>query len=307
MQTAYVTHPACLLHDLGEIHPDVPARLGAIQDQLIASQLFDWLLQIEAPAASRVQLERVHDSDYIDFIEANVPESGTRQLDADTALMPHSLNAARHAAGAVIAAVDAVMAGRVQNAFCAVRPPGHHAERARAMGFCIFNNIAAGTAHALEVYGLERVAVVDFDVHHGNGTEDIFRHDPRVMICSAFQHPFYPGTPFNHDNPRQINVPLERGARSDTFRKAVAERILPALDAFAPQMIFVSAGFDGHRLDDMSGLILTAGDYAWITQMLQEKAKAHACGRLISSLEGGYDLPALADSVAAHLRILMEI
>ncbi len=307
MQTAYVTHPACLLHDLGEVHPDAPARLGAIQDKLIAAQLFDWLLQIEAPAASRAQLQRVHDADYIDFIEANAPESGIRQIDADTALTPHSLEAAYRAAGALVAAVDAVMEGRVQNAFCAVRPPGHHAERRRAMGFCIFNNIAVGAAHALETHGLERVAVVDFDVHHGNGTEDIFRHDPRVMICSAFQHPFYPGTPFDDRNPNQINVPLERGARGDAFRAAVTDKILPALDAFRPQMIFISAGFDGHRLDDMSGLILTESDYAWMTEQLAAVARTHAQGRIVSALEGGYDLPALADSVAVHLRALMGI
>jgi len=304
MQTAYISHPLCLKHDMGAHHPESPARIHAIEDQLIASGLLHYLQHHDAPEATREQLLRVHDEAYIDSIESNVPLQGIVHLDGDTALNPFSYQAALRAAGAVVLGVDLVMNGQVENAFCNVRPPGHHAERARAMGFCIFNNVAVGVAHALEKHGLQRVAIADFDVHHGNGTEAIFHDDPRVMLCSTFQHPFYPYCGTDSGNEHIINVPLPAGTGGDGFRAAVTQHWLPALERFRPELLLISAGFDAHRDDDMAMLNLTETDYEWITDVLKGIAGKYAQGRIVSALEGGYDLHALGRSAMVHVKVL---
>jgi len=304
MQTAYISHPFCLKHDMGAHHPESPARIQAIEDQLIAAGLMDYLQRYEAPEASNEQLLRVHEESYIDSIEYRVPEQGIVYLDGDTALNPFSYKAALRAAGAVVLGVNLVMEGRAENAFCNIRPPGHHAERARAMGFCLFNNIAVGAAHALAAHGLSRVAIADFDVHHGNGTENIFHDEPSVMLCSTFQHPFYPYCGENSGNEHIINVPLAAGSGSEEFRAAVTQHWLPALERFRPEFLLISAGFDAHRDDDMAMLRLTEADYAWVTGELKRVAEKYAHGRIVSALEGGYELPALGRSVLAHIKVL---
>lgn len=304
MHTAYITHPACLRHDTGPHHPESPARLRAIEDQLIASGLFPLLGHYEAPRATREQLGRVHSLRYIEEIEARAPKSGQIYLDPDTPMTPHTLEAALRAAGAAVLGVDLVMERKAETAFCNIRPPGHHAETARAMGFCIFNNVAVGVAHAMARHGLERVAVADFDVHHGNGTEEIFRNDPRVMLCSTFQHPFYPFRGADSGSDHMINVPLPAGTSGEQFRAAVTERWLPALERFRPEMVLVSAGFDAHREDDMAMMELVEADYAWVTQQIKGIADRYAQGRIVSVLEGGYELHALGRSVAAHVKVL---
>ncbi len=304
MQTAYISHPLCLKHDMGAHHPECPARLHAIEDQLIASGLFGYLQQHDAPEATREQLARVHDPAYLDAIAAKAPSNGMVALDGDTFMNPYTYPAAMRAAGAVVLAVDLVMQRQVENAFCNVRPPGHHAERAQAMGFCIFNNVAVGAAHALAAHGLTRVAIVDFDVHHGNGTEDIFRDEPRVMLCSTFQHPFYPYSGADTLSSHIVNVPLAAGSGGVEFRQAVSEIWLPALDTFAPELILVSAGFDAHREDDMASLKLVEADYAWVTEQVKQLAARHAQGRIVSVLEGGYELHALGRSAMAHIKAL---
>jgi acetoin utilization deacetylase AcuC-like enzyme len=307
MTTALIRHRECLLHDMGDHHPECPGRLHAIEDQLIASGIIGYLAEYEAPVATRPQLERVHSPDYIAVLEASVPARGLTHLDPDTAMNPHSLGAALRAAGAAVLATDLVVGGQASAAFCSVRPPGHHAERRRAMGFCFFNNVAVGAAHALHAHGLERVAVVDFDVHHGNGTEDIFRDDPRVMMVSTFQHPFYPYSGTEGRSERMVNVPLPAYTSGMGFREAVEAFWLPALERFAPRMLFLSAGFDAHREDDMASLNLTEADYAWVTQRVKEVAQRHANGRIVSVLEGGYALSALGRSVVAHIRALSDL
>lgn len=307
MRTAYITHPDCLAHDTGTGHPENAQRLMAIQDRLVAAQLYDFLRHFDAPEATDDQLARVHSRDYLADVAARIPAEGYAWLDPDTVLSPASLHAARRAAGAVVKSVDLVVDGGVQNAFCAVRPPGHHAESDRGMGFCLFNNIAVGVAHALEVYGLRRVAVVDFDVHQGNGTEQIFEHDERVMFCSTFQHPFYPYTPVREISDRMVSVPLAATAASAEFRAAVTDHWLPALKRFQPEMLFVSAGFDAHRDDDMSGVSLHDNDYRWVTEQLLAEAEQWASGRIVSALEGGYELRSLARSVEQHVRVLMGL
>ncbi|MBL8378538.1 MAG: histone deacetylase family protein [Burkholderiales bacterium] len=307
MATAYITHPDCLRHDMGEGHPECPDRLHAVNDSMRASGMLDLVHCLEAPMASAAELKRVHRPEYVDLIFANAPSEGYLQLDPDTAMNPFSMNAALRAAGAGVAAVDRVMSGEVQNAFCAVRPCGHHATRARSMGFCIFNNIGVAAAHALVAHGLERVAVIDFDVHHGNGTEDMFDADEwseRVMMASFFQHPFYPYSGSDTRAPNMVNVPLAQGSDGKAARKAVLERWLPALDDWAPQMILISAGFDAHREDLLGGLALVEADYAWITRELMQVADRHAGGRVVSMLEGGYNLSALGRSAVAHVRAL---
>lgn len=304
MQTAYISHPLCSKHDMGPYHPECPARIHAIEDQLIASGLMNFLQRFDAPEAKREQLLRVHDALHIDQMEASVPPQGIVQIDGDTALNPFSYQAALRAAGAVVMAVDLVMAGQVENVFCNIRPPGHHAERAQAMGFCIFNNIAVGAAHALSQHGLQRVAILDFDVHHGNGTEQIFHDDPRVMLCSTFQHPFYPYRGADSGNDHIINVPLAAGSGGTEFRAAVTQYWLPALEKFQPQMLFISAGFDAHRDDDMAMLGLVEADYAWVTTEAKRIAEKYAQRRIVSALEGGYELHALGRSVAAHIKVL---
>ena len=304
MQTAFITHPACLKHDMGGYHPESPARLAAIQDQLIAGGLYSLLQYHDAPCAEREQLERVHTRQYVDKIEAAAPRQGIVHLDPDTAMNPFSLEAVLHAAGAAVLGADLVMAGKAENAFCSVRPPGHHATRDQSMGFCIFNNVAVGAAHALAAHDLQRVAIADFDVHHGNGTEDIFADDPRVMLCSTFQHPFYPYRGADSGNEHIINVPLPAGSGGADFQAAVRERWLPALETFRPQMLFISAGFDAHRDDDMAGLALVEADYAWVTRELKAVAQRWSEGRIVSLLEGGYALGALGRSAAAHIKVL---
>jgi acetoin utilization deacetylase AcuC-like enzyme len=307
MMTALLGASQCLLHDMGRHHPESPDRLRAIEDHLIATGLISCLLEREAPAATRSQLARVHDENYLDALEASVPAHGLIHLDPDTAMSPHSLEAAKRAAGAVVAATDMVIQGEVRNAFCCVRPPGHHAERGKAMGFCFYNNVAVGAAHAMEGHGLERVAVVDFDVHHGNGTEHIFAADPRVMMASTFQHPFYPYSGVEGRSERMVNIPLPARSDGARFREAVESEWIPALERFRPQMLFISAGFDAHREDDMAALNLTEADYAWVTERIVELADRHSNGRIVSTLEGGYALSALGRSVAAHLKALASL
>lgn len=302
---AYISHPDCLEHDAGRLHPDVPERLTAIDNQLIMSGLDFVIRNYDAPVVERAQLLRVHDADYIDRIYAHAPVTEPVEIDGDTVMSAGTLRAAERAAGAGVLGVDLVMAGEAHAAFCGIRPPGHHAERGRAMGFCLFDNIAVAAAHALEAHGLERVAIVDFDAHHGNGTEDIFRNDARVLFCSSFQHPFYPFTGHEKETSNLVDVPLSSGAGGVEFREAVNAHWLPALDAFAPQFVFISAGFDAHVADDMSNLQLTDHDFRWVTERLMEVARAHAGGRIVSMLEGGYEPSALARSVAAHIDVLL--
>jgi acetoin utilization deacetylase AcuC-like enzyme len=302
---AYVTHPACLLHEMGPQHPECPERLTSIGDHMIALGLDGLLARHEARPASREQLSRVHAPAYVEAIERAAPATGLRYLDPDTALNPHSVEAALHAAGAVVDAVDLVCGGRHHTAFCAVRPPGHHAESNRAMGFCIFNSVAVGAAHALAAHGLSRVAIVDFDVHHGNGTEQMFSDDPRVLMVSTFQYPLYPYSGVDNPAPNMVNIPLSAGSGSDEFRDAVTTHWLPALDAFKPELIMISAGFDAHREDPLAGLQFSESDYAWVTRELVAVARRHAAGRIVSSLEGGYALSALGRSAVAHVRELM--
>ncbi len=304
MQTAYITHSLCLRHDMGSHHPESPARIHAIEDQLIASGLFGYLQHHEAPEATREQLLRVHDAGYLDAIVAMAPQQGRVDLDGDTLMNPFTYPAALRAAGAAVMGVDLVMAGKVENAFCNIRPPGHHAERDRAMGFCIFNNVAVAAAHALAAHGLSRVAIADFDVHHGNGTEHMFHEDPRVMLCSTFQHPFYPYCGADSGNDHIVNVPLAAGSGSREFRDAVTDLWLPALERFRPELLLVSAGFDAHREDDMAMLRLADADYGWVTEQLKQVAEKHCHKRIVSMLEGGYELHALGRSAMAHIKVL---
>jgi acetoin utilization deacetylase AcuC-like enzyme len=305
MSTALISHPACAAHDMGAGHPESPARLGAIRDALLARGLLDFLVEHAAPRATREQLARVHGAAHIDWLFGLAPTAGIEFIDGDTVMMPATLEAALRAAGALVAATDLVMGGAVARAFCSVRPPGHHAERDRAMGFCFFNNVAVGAAHAL-ARGVERVAVLDFDVHHGNGTEDIFADEPRVLVCSSFQHPFYPGTARATVPGRLVNTPLPAGTGSAGFRAAIERDWVPALDDFRPEIVFVSAGFDAHRDDPLGGLRLEDADYAWVTRLIVAAARRHAGGRVVSALEGGYDLAALGRAVAAHVAVLLE-
>ncbi|MEJ1353810.1 MAG: histone deacetylase family protein [Candidatus Sedimenticola sp. (ex Thyasira tokunagai)] len=305
MTTAYLSHPLFLAHDPGPFHPESKARLYAIEDRLNSAHLYHLLHHLTPVSATREQLLRVHDGAYIDSLIAAAPEEGTLHMDPDTVMSPATLNAAFHAAGAVVMATDAVLNGDVVNAFCAVRPPGHHAERGLAMGFCFFNNLAVGVAHALEVHGLKRVAIVDFDVHHGNGTEDIFRDDKRVMFCSSFQYPFYPYSPLVEGHERIIHTPLESGTDGALFRRLISEQWFPALHRFEPEMIFISAGFDAHIEDEISAIRLQDQDYEWITGELISIADQYAGSRIVSVLEGGYETDALARSVALHIRALL--
>jgi acetoin utilization deacetylase AcuC-like enzyme len=295
---------------MGAHHPECPERLAAVEDQFIASGLMDILERVEAPKATREQLERVHDAGYLDAIEAAAPQHGMVQLDPDTAMNPHTLDAALRGAGAAVLATDRVIAGSADNAFCSVRPPGHHAVRDRAMGFCVFNNVAVAAAHALAHHGLERVAIADFDVHHGNGTEDIFAskdYDGRVMMVSTFQYPFYPYSGVEGRSDRMVNIPLAANSGSKEFRAAVQTHWLPALETFKPQMLFISAGFDAHREDQLAMLNWVEADYGWVTQQLKAVADRYAGGRMVSMLEGGYALSALGRSALAHVRVLAQV
>ncbi|WP_455205810.1 histone deacetylase family protein [Kaarinaea lacus] len=310
MTIALISHLDCAKHSMGDGHPERPQRLSAINDRLIASGLNIVLHHYDAPLATREQLYRVHDKNYVDeiFRQAPQPSEETGRLvwlDPDTAMNNYTLTAALRAAGALILGVDLVMSGEANAVFCNVRPPGHHAEHNRAMGFCFFNNVAVGAAHAMAEHALQRVAIVDFDVHHGNGTEDIFRNEPRVLFCSTFQHPYYPYSGAETQLVNMVNVPLAAGTRSQGFRDAVEQYWLPALHRFKPQLILISAGFDAHQEDDLAGLNLTDEDYAWVTIRIKNIAAQYAQQRIVSTLEGGYALNALGRSATAHINALL--
>lgn len=307
MTTAYITHYHCEKHHVGMEHPESPERLGAIHDRLIAGQLLDYLRWLQAESATREQLIAAHDEDYVDSIFARAPQEGQIELDPDTLMMPHSLEAALYAAGSVVQAVDLVMTGEVNNAFCSVRPPGHHAERDKAMGFCLFNNVAVGARYAQLCYGLERIAIIDFDVHHGNGTEAIFSGDPAVLYASSYQHPFYPYTDPGKSHDNILHIPLEAGTNSTVFRQAIETQLLPKLAAYEPEFIMISAGFDAHKADPLGQLRLDDADYAWITDELMSVADRYSQGRIVSVLEGGYDLDALGRAAFQHIRSLMRM
>jgi acetoin utilization deacetylase AcuC-like enzyme len=313
MTTGYFTHPASRQHEMGPGHPECPERLAAIHDRLISSGLMDVLQHNEAPLADLSDIALAHDADLIasvselnDRLQAS-PGTRYAQIDPDTSLNRHTWQAVLRGAGAAIAATDAVIAGEIQNAFCATRPPGHHATHSRAMGFCVFNNIAIAARHALERHGLQRVAVVDFDVHHGNGTEDILSNDARTLMVGIFQHPFYPGSGTQNPAANMLNLPVPAYTKGDVIRELIKTHWLPKLEEFKPEMIFISAGFDAHREDDLGQLGLVEADYTWITQQICAVANKHAKGRIVSCLEGGYNLSALGRSVEAHLRVLAQV
>ena len=311
MTTAFYSHRDCHGHDMGEGHPECPQRLDAIDDYLLASGLDVALQRIEAPLVDLALLAHAHSSAYVNELRAQLEavQAGaeSRAFDPDTIASPGTWRAVQRAAGAAVAATDAVIDGAVRNAFCSVRPPGHHATRDATMGFCFINNVAVAARHALDVRGLERVAIVDFDVHHGNGTEDIIAGDARVLMVSIFQDALYPfsgGVPLGTN---MVNLPVPAYSRGPKVRELIDANWMPRLDAFAPQMIFISAGFDAHREDELGQLGLVEADYEWITQRLMGVAERHAQGRIVSCLEGGYSLPALARSVAAHVRVLAGV
>jgi acetoin utilization deacetylase AcuC-like enzyme len=310
MTLALFTHADCRAHFMGPGHPECPERLDAIQDHLIATGLYQVLDQRDAPLASLQAIERAHDAGYVSRLRETIEplaQSGEHcDIDADTSAGPGTWQAALRAAGAAVAATDAVMQREVAAAFCAVRPPGHHATYRTPMGFCFFNNVVVAARHALEVHGLERVAVIDFDVHHGNGTEDIVAGDERILMASFFQHPLYPYSGTEPKGSNMVNLPMPPYARGAQVREAITQHWLPRLDTFAPQMIFISAGFDAHREDHLGQMGLVEDDYRWITEQLVGVAQRHAQGRIVSCLEGGYHLEALARSVAAHLKALMD-
>ena len=310
MSTLFFSHPDCRLHDMGAGHPECPQRLDAIADHLIATGLDIMLQHEEAPLATLAQLERAHSTAYVlqlkDVLERVRDGGEPRALDPDTVAAPGTWQAALRAAGAAVAATDEVIAGRARNAFCAVRPPGHHATRDETMGFCFFNNVAVAARHALDAHGLQRVAIIDFDVHHGNGTEDIVAGDERILMCSFFQHPLYPHSGAVPKGTNMINVPVAPYTRGPELRQTLEAMWWPRLDDFRPQMVFISAGFDAHREDDLGQLGLVEADYEWMTRRLVEVAGRHAGGRIVSCLEGGYALSALARSVAAHVRVLAD-
>lgn len=308
MTTLIFTHPDGLAHDTGPGHPECPERLEIVW-QVLERERFRCLERRDAPEATVEQLARVHDRAYVDAVLAAMPAEGYARLDADTLLSPGSRAAVLRAAGSVCAAVDAVIGGEASNAFCAVRPCGHHAEPARAMGFCVFNNIAVGAAHARAAHGLTRVAVVDFDVHHGNGTQAMFANEPGLFFASTHQAPLYPGT--GHREERGVagnivNAPLPPYAGSVEFRRAMEMEVLPAVDAFAPELLLISAGFDAHARDPLAQLQLTGADFEWVTRQLTELANRHCGGRIVSALEGGYDPVGLAEGCDHHLRALMR-
>ena len=315
-KTGYFSHPDCRKHEMGQGHPECPERLDAIEDRLLITGIGDALDRREAPQASLTDLQLAHGRMHIaalrgltdslcDEVAAGGPQHA--QIDPDTCINVHSWNAALRAAGAALAATDAVIAGELENAFCAVRPPGHHACRDQSMGFCLFNNVAVAARYALERHGLKRVAIVDFDVHHGNGTENIVAGDQRILMVSFFQHPLYPYCGTDHPAFNMLNVPMPPYSKGMEVREMIEAQWLPRLDAFKPEMVFISAGFDAHRDDELGQMGLVEQDYAWITSRIKDVAKRHAKGRIVSMLEGGYDLNALARSVEAHIRVLADL
>lgn len=305
-KTAFISHPDTLLHVMDGSHPESPARITAIKNAVLASDLKRKLQFYDAPKATKLQLERVHSTDYVVHIYNIAPKAGMVRLDGDTAMGPMSLSAALHASGAVILATNLVMSGKVDNAFCCVRPPGHHAGHANSAGFCIFNHVAVGVAHAMSQHKIKRVAIIDFDVHHGDGTEDIFKDNPNVMLCSTFQHPFYPYRGADTRSKNMINVPMNTRANGGDFKKVFETEFKPALEAFKPEIIFVSAGFDAHVNDPLADLALIEEDYVWMTEFTKKIAEKYAEHRIISSLEGGYHLPSLAQSAWAHIDTLSK-
>ena len=306
VKTAFISHPDTLLHIMDGSHPESPARITAIKNAVLASFLKQKLSFYDAPEASKTQLKRVHTDAYIERIFKIAPLAGQVRLDADTAMGPMSLSAALHASGAVVLATDLVLNGKVDNAFCCVRPPGHHAGKAISAGFCIFNHVAVGVAHALTYKNIKRVAIFDIDVHHGDGTQDIFKDNPNVMLCSTFQHPFYPHSGANSRSQNMINVPMPAKSNGEDFKKVFNTIFKPAVDAFKPDIVFISAGFDAHVNDPLADCALTTQDYGWISQFIKKIVKNHCQNRLISSLEGGYHLPSLSESALAHVEILNQ-
>ncbi|SMX46737.1 histone deacetylase family protein [Actibacterium lipolyticum] len=308
MTTAILTHPDCLNHVTPAGHPERVARLEAVLTRLKAPE-FDVLQRVEAPLAEEAQVLRCHPQAYLEKVKSALPASGSTALDADTHLSPGSLNAALRGVGANLKAVDMVLGGEVANAFAAVRPPGHHAETQTAMGFCLFGNVSIAAKYALDHHGLSRVAIMDFDVHHGNGTQDLLWEEERILFASTHQMPLYPGTGAAHETGAHgnvLNVPLPPMSGGRRFREEMEGQVLPALDAFKPELVLISAGFDAHFADPLAQLQWHEDDFAWATHRLCDIADAHAGGKVVSTLEGGYDLDALAASVAAHLTVLME-
>ncbi|EHR71620.1 deacetylase, histone deacetylase/acetoin utilization protein [Burkholderiales bacterium JOSHI_001] len=311
MSTAFYSHPECRMHDMGAGHPECPQRLDAIADHLLATGLDMALAHRDPPQATLEQIERAHTAGYVmqlrEFMEQVQLTGEARALDPDTVVCPGTWRAALRAAGAAVAATEAVWRREVENAFCAVRPPGHHATRDETMGFCFFNNVAIGARHALDVLGAKRVAIIDFDVHHGNGTEDIIAGDDRILMASFFQHPLYPGNGAVPKGTNMVNVPIPPYTKGGEIREIIDAMWMPRLEEFKPEMIFISAGFDAHREDDLGQLGLVEADYDWITRRLKALAMRHSQGRIVSCLEGGYNLSALARSVATHLRVLADV
>jgi len=305
MTLAIISHPDCILHDAGPEHPERPERVKVIQNALKHFPFNVPCEFLQAPLATREQLINAHHESYVDWIMSIAPKEGVIGIDADTWMNPYTLNAALRAAGALPFAVDLVMQQKAQAAFCNIRPPGHHAEYEKAMGFCFFNNVAIGVMHALKQYQLERIAIIDFDVHHGNGTQNIFQDDSQVMYCSSFEYPFYPGYQEERDNEHILSVPLSAGTTSETFREKVKAAWFEKLAAFQPQFIFFSAGFDAHCNDPLADLNLVEADYVWLTTQIAKIAKAHCDGRMVSALEGGYNLEALAQCVPAHVNAMV--
>jgi acetoin utilization deacetylase AcuC-like enzyme len=307
MSTALISHSDCLDHVTPPGHPERADRLRAV-DAALSAEAFMHLIRVDAPLAEDAQLLRAHPRAHLDRLVAMAPAHGDVAIDSDTHMVPETLRAARRAAGANVLAVDMVLGGEVSNAFCAVRPPGHHAEAVRAMGFCFYNNAAVGALHAIEAHGLNRVAIMDFDVHHGNGTQDIFERDGRVLYASTHEWPLYPGTGAREETGvgNILNAPLPGYADGPAFRAAFEGLVIPALDRFRPELVYISAGFDAHARDPLSTLQLSERDFVWATGLLCDVADRHAKGRVVSTLEGGYDLEALARSCAAHVRVLME-
>jgi len=303
-KTAFISHPNTLLHVMDGSHPESPARITAIKNAVLNSSLKKKLFFNDAPKASKEHLLRVHSRQYVDYIYGIAPKAGLVRLNADTAMGPMSLSATLHGAGAVIQATDLVMQGKIDNAFCCIRPPGHHAGRANSAGFCIFNHVAVGVAYAMEVHKLKRIAIIDFDVHHGDGTEDIFKNNPNVMLCSTFQHPYYPHRGAETASDHMLNIPLKAKSDGKVLKKIFEEKFKPALATFKPDLIFISAGFDGHINDPLADLALTKDDYVWITTFIKKIVKNCNHKRIISSLEGGYHLPSLAESALAHIKTL---
>lgn len=305
MKTAFISHNDCELHDMGYGHPESPARLAAIHNQLQDTRLEQEMDYVRAEEVNPDHVLRVHPSRYVEELNLRTPPKGRVMIDPDTSLMKDTMRAARLAAGAAVQAVDLVLSGQNTNAFCATRPPGHHAERNTAMGFCFFNNVAVAAQHALTFHALDRVAIIDFDVHQGNGTIDIFENDPRVLVCSSFQHPHYPNSHYATSRDHIINTPLSAYTKGKDFRNKTEKDWLNRLQNHKPQLILISAGFDAHKDDPMADVELVADDYRWVTEMLKDVAKYYSDDRIVSVLEGGYNLKALAESVEAHLEVLV--